>query len=111
MAQILDAEADNSDVPSPVTLSLNQAASPAQADRVIQTYRGIVNLMAGLLLRLDQEGKSDALLQEMRTATRQSVRPVLHHAYMLHRCYCFGRALLCPVRWITHSHDCVSQLA
>lgn len=76
VAQILDAEADNSDVPSPLTVSLNQAASPAQADRVIQTYRGIVNLMAGLLLKLDLEGKSDALLQELGNATRQSVRPI-----------------------------------
>ena len=75
--QILDAEADDSDVPSALTVSLNQVASPVQADKVIQPYRGVVNLMAGLLLRLDQEGTSDALLQEMRNATRQSVRPIL----------------------------------
>ena len=80
MAQILDAEADDSDVLLPLTLSLNQTPSPEQADRVIQTYRGIVNLMAGLMLRLDQEGESDILLQEMRTATHQSVRPILHQA-------------------------------
>lgn len=80
MAQILDAEADDSAVLSPLTVSLNQTPSPVQADRVIQNYRGIVNLMAGLLLKLDQEGESDILLQEMRTATHQSVRPILHHA-------------------------------
>ena len=75
MTQILDAESDSSNLLSaPLTVSLNQAASPAQADRVIQTYRGLVNLMAGLLLRLDQEGQSDPLLQQMRSATRQSVR-------------------------------------
>lgn len=87
VAQILDEEADKSDVPSPLTVSLNQAASPAQAGRVIQTYRGIVNLMAGLLLKLDLEGKSDALMQELGNASRQSVRPLfvpcLHVAQML----------------------------
>ena len=76
VTQILDGEADGSDVPSPFTVALNTAASPIQADRIIQTYRGIVNLMASLLLRLDQEGKSDALSEEMRCATRQSVSPV-----------------------------------
>lgn len=77
VAQILEVEADDLDAASPLPLSLNQAANPVQADRIIQTYRGIVNLMAGLLLRLDQEGTSDTLLQEMRNATRQSVRPIL----------------------------------
>ena len=76
MLQILDAEPQGSDIPPPLTLALHQKEGPtsAQIERVIQTYRGIVNLMAGLLLKLDQEGESEALLNEMRAATRQSVR-------------------------------------
>ena len=43
-------------------------------EEIIHEYRDRVKLMAGLLLRLDQEGSSPALTEEMTAAAHQSVR-------------------------------------
>ncbi|KAL3133433.1 hypothetical protein ABBQ38_007298 [Trebouxia sp. C0009 RCD-2024] len=72
--KILDAEPDNSDTP-PLTIAANQA------EGVVQAYRSIVNLMADLLLK-HQEGQSEALLQDMRDANRQSGQLSMHTAVL-----------------------------
>ena len=89
--QILDADPHGSAVPLPsliAALPHEVCAPSAQVERVIQTYRGIVNCMADLLLRLDLEGPSDALQEALRDASRRSVRP----PSMVHQPICLTAA-------------------
>ena len=50
------------------------AGAPENADNVIQAYKANVDVMAGLLLKLDQQGSSPQLAQQIRSAVLVSVR-------------------------------------
>lgn len=85
---------------SPFTIApLPNKAQPmtSQMEKIVQEYRGIVSLMAGLLLRLDQEGPSEGLTGQLQDAARQSVRTQLPpfarrllQSNYLHQCACMS---------------------
>jgi len=46
--------------------------------QIIQEYRNIVNVMASLLLRIDEEGMTSEIADQLATSGRQSVSIQLH---------------------------------
>ena len=83
--QILEAEPETSGPAMSGTVVAPSKRPASQMEAVIQKYRGIVNLMAGLLLRLDQEGPSDGLTDQLNAAASQSVScPNCIHALSFH---------------------------
>jgi hypothetical protein len=46
--------------------------------QIIQEYRNIVNVMASLLLRIDEEGMNSEIADQLATSGRQSVSSQLH---------------------------------
>ena len=52
--------------------------SSGNADNVIQAYKANVDVMAGLLLSLDQQGPSPDLAQQLRSAVLASVSSFVH---------------------------------
>ena len=71
--QILEAEPETSGPAMSGTVLAPSKRPASQMEAVIQKYRDIVNLMAGLLLRLDEEGPSDGLTDQFNAAASQSV--------------------------------------
>lgn len=99
LLQILDAEPQAASTSSALTIATpgdKSVPTSSHMQQIIQDYRAIVNLMAGLLLRLDQEGPSEGLSEQLQSAVRQSVSscnpasaysqsvPVLIGHYRLH---------------------------
>ena len=72
--QILDAEPQAA--PSPLFLNSTPQQSLPVSSRmvqIIQEYRSIVNVMASLLLRIDEEGVTSEIADQLATSGRQSV--------------------------------------
>lgn len=75
--QILSADGDPQPfIPAETDSSKGNTAAgaPENADNVIQAYKANVDVMAGLLLKLDQQGSSLQLAQQIRSAVLVSVR-------------------------------------
>ncbi|MCJ1304749.1 hypothetical protein MMC08_007562, partial [Hypocenomyce scalaris] len=71
--KIFDTEPEDTSSASAIARVPHKAASAlAKLEQIVQDYRSIVNVMANLLLRLDEEDDAQEVAEQLRAAVRSS---------------------------------------